>query len=80
MDRVTTLVKKYQGELQETINNMQNIRNEMTRLDKAGIELTAKANVLAGKIEALKELGVVDVADKETNEEYEGEEKEHGDI
>jgi hypothetical protein len=67
MDRVKFLVNKYQGELQQTINNIQQVKQEIARLDKIGIEMTARANVLAGKIEGLKELGVMDVGES-TNE------------
>lgn len=72
MDKTIFLMKKYQKELQETVNGMEQIRQEIVKLDKLGVELTNKANYLAGKIESLKELAELvekDVNDEEVEEE-----------
>jgi hypothetical protein len=53
---IKALLDTYTKELNETVQGMENIKKEIARLNVAGVELTAKANVLAGKVEALKEL------------------------
>lgn len=56
-------MQKEQHELQETINQMDKIREEIARLDKLGVELTARANMQAGRLEVLKELIDEDMED-----------------
>lgn len=50
------LKSNYEADLNETIRKTAKIREEITRLDKLGVDLTAKANVIAGKIEGIKEI------------------------
>ena len=53
---VIDLRAKYQAELDEVIAQMAEIGRRMQEMDKHGVELTARANMLAGKIEVLDEL------------------------
>lgn len=57
MSDVNEMIKKYEEELNKVVSNMEATKVEINRLNTVGVELTAKANVLVGKIEALKELG-----------------------
>lgn len=50
------LREKYQAELNDTTAQMEQISRSIQDLDKQGVELVAKANVLAGKLEVLDEL------------------------
>lgn len=49
------MIDGYKKEMDETIAEMNNIRQQIANLDNAGVELAAKANVLSGKIEAMEE-------------------------
>ena len=57
MSDVNEMIKKYEEELNKVVSNMEATKAEINRLNTVGVELTAKANILVGKIEALKELG-----------------------
>lgn len=53
---IIDLRAKYQAELNDTMAQMEQISKSIQELDKQGVELVAKANVLAGKLEVLDEL------------------------
>jgi len=55
MSKIAELINKYEAERKQTIANMENVKKEMTKLNQIGMELTAKANMLTGKIDGLKE-------------------------
>lgn len=60
-DRLT----RYKQELDNTIEGINAVKKQMTALDAEGKRLTAKANHLRGKVEALEEL----IAEGESNAE-----------
>jgi hypothetical protein len=68
MSRIAELINKYEDERKQTITNMENVKKEMAKLNQIGMELTAKANMLTGKIEGLKELAQSEKSEVSKNE------------